>query len=187
MVLCVWLGVVVTEALFEFSGSDAESLRAAARFHYTVDKYGELPILLGVVVTGLILTVRAWPLTSLHWIKIAASLVAVGVGDAAAAGPGREPAAGIPAADLEHGGGRRGVRDGRSLPRAGPFPRLRTHSRVAKTLAGYAVTACLSHPSVRRHATWAAGLTDGAAPAPCRGLLRGAGQLWPFASPATWP
>lgn len=78
MVLCVWLGVVVTESLFEFSGSDVESLRAAARFHYTVDKYGELPILLGVVVTGLILTVRAWPLTSLHWIKIAASLVAVG-------------------------------------------------------------------------------------------------------------
>ena len=78
MVLSVWLGVVVTEALFEFSGSDAESLRAAARFHYTVDKYGELPILLGVVVTGLILTARAWPLTSLHWLKIVASLVAVG-------------------------------------------------------------------------------------------------------------
>ena len=31
MVLGMWLGIVITEALFEFSGSDAESLRAAAR------------------------------------------------------------------------------------------------------------------------------------------------------------
>jgi hypothetical protein len=78
IVLAAWLGVVITEVLFEFAGSDPDSLRAAARFHYTVDKYGELPILAGVVVTGAILTVRAWPLTPLHIIKIAASLVAVG-------------------------------------------------------------------------------------------------------------
>jgi hypothetical protein len=74
----MWLGVVITEVLFEFTASDAESLRAAARFHYNVDKYGELPILIAVLVTGTILTVRAWPLTPLHVIKIAASLVAVG-------------------------------------------------------------------------------------------------------------
>ena len=74
----MWLGVVITEVLFEFAGSDADSLRAAARFHYTVDKFGELPILAAVLVTGLILAVRAWPLTPLHVIKIAASLIAVG-------------------------------------------------------------------------------------------------------------
>jgi hypothetical protein len=34
--------------------------------------------LLAVLVTGTILAVRAWPLTPLHVIKIAASLVAVG-------------------------------------------------------------------------------------------------------------
>ena len=76
--LGMWLGVVITEVLFEFAASDPESLRAAARFHYKVDKYGELPILIAVLVTGTILTVRAWPLTSLHFIKIAASLVSVG-------------------------------------------------------------------------------------------------------------
>ena len=76
--LGMWLGVVITEVLFEFAGSDAESLRAAARFHYNVDKYGELPILVAVLVTGTMLAVRAWPLTPLHVIKIAASLVAVG-------------------------------------------------------------------------------------------------------------
>jgi hypothetical protein len=76
-VLAMWLGVVITEVLFEFAASDAESLRAAARFHYKVDKYGELPILIAVLVTGTILAIRAWPLTPLHFIKIATSLVAV--------------------------------------------------------------------------------------------------------------
>jgi hypothetical protein len=74
----VWLGIVITEVLFEFAASDAESLRAAARFHYNVAKFGELPILFAVLVTGTILTVRAWPWTPLHVIKIAASLIAVG-------------------------------------------------------------------------------------------------------------
>ena len=76
--LGIWLGVVITEALFEFAGSDADSLRAAARFHYNVDKFGELPILFAVLLTGTILAARAWPLTPLHFVKIAASLVAVG-------------------------------------------------------------------------------------------------------------
>jgi len=78
VVLGMWLGVVITEVLFEFAASDTESLRAAARFHYKVDKYGELPILIAVLVTGTMLAVRAWPLTPLHLIKIAASLIAVG-------------------------------------------------------------------------------------------------------------
>jgi Na+/phosphate symporter len=75
--LGVWLGVVITEVLFEFAASDAESLRAAARFHYNVDKYGELPILVAVLVTGTMLTVRAWPLTPLHVLKVATSLASV--------------------------------------------------------------------------------------------------------------
>ena len=45
IVLGMWLGVVITEVLFEFAASDGESLRVAARFHYKVDKFGELPIL----------------------------------------------------------------------------------------------------------------------------------------------
>ena len=76
--LGVWLGIVITEVLFEFAGSDADSLRAAARFHYNVDKFGELPILLAILITGTILTVRAWPLTPLHLIKVGTSLAAVG-------------------------------------------------------------------------------------------------------------
>ena len=78
IVLGMWAGVVITEVLFEFAGSDVDSLRAAARFHYKVDKFGELPILFAVLVTGTILAVHVWPLTTLHFIKIAASLAAVG-------------------------------------------------------------------------------------------------------------
>ena len=77
IVLGMWLGVVITEVLFEFAASDAQSLRAAARFHHNVDKFGELPTLVAVLVTGTMLAVRAWPLTPLHLIKIGASLVAV--------------------------------------------------------------------------------------------------------------
>ncbi len=77
MALGIWLGIVTTEVLFEFSGSDPESLRAAARFHYTVDMFGELPILVVVVITGVMLVGRVGPLTPLHYVKIAASLVAI--------------------------------------------------------------------------------------------------------------
>ena len=34
--LSVWLGVVITEVLFEFAGSDAESLRAAVELAFGV-------------------------------------------------------------------------------------------------------------------------------------------------------
>src|SRR5262249_17264713 len=78
IVLAMWLGLVIAEVLFEFAASDADSLRAAARFHYNVDKLGELPILIGVLATGTILAVRASPLTRLHVLKIVASLIAVG-------------------------------------------------------------------------------------------------------------
>lgn len=78
MALGLWLGIVMTEALFEFSGSDAESLRAAARFHYTVDMFGELPVLAAVFITGVLLMGRVDELTPLHHVKIAAALVAIG-------------------------------------------------------------------------------------------------------------
>lgn len=78
LALGIWLGIVTTEALFEFSGSDPDSLRAAARFHYTVDLFGELPVLAAVIVTGVMLTARVETMTVLLQVKIAAALVAIG-------------------------------------------------------------------------------------------------------------
>ncbi len=77
MVLGIWLGIVTTEVLFEFSGSDPDSLRAAARFHYTVDMFGELPILAAVVVTGVMLAMRVEVMTPLLHAKIGMGLVAI--------------------------------------------------------------------------------------------------------------
>ncbi len=77
MALGIWLGIVTTEVLFEFSGSDVDSLRAAARFHSTVDMFGELPILAVVVVTGVMLAARVETMTPLLYLKIAASLIAI--------------------------------------------------------------------------------------------------------------
>ena len=48
-----------------------------ARAHYFIDLWAELPLLLAVLATGTILSMRAWPLTPLHWIKIGCALVAV--------------------------------------------------------------------------------------------------------------
>ena len=124
-VLGMWLGVVITEVLFEFAGSDADSdadsLRAAARFHYKVDKFSELPILFAVLVTGAMLAVRAWPLTSLHLIKITASLVAVGANLICTRWVFQRrriedvKVAGIPPTHLDPRGRRRGLRNTRSL------------------------------------------------------------------------
>lgn len=54
LVLGTWLGVVLTELVFEAAGTRSEALRrAAAAFHGAVDRYLEIPLLVGVVLTGL--------------------------------------------------------------------------------------------------------------------------------------
>jgi hypothetical protein len=40
--------------------------------------FGELPVLAAVIITGALLTSRVGPLTPFHYVKIAASLVAIG-------------------------------------------------------------------------------------------------------------
>ena len=72
--LDMWLGVVITEVLFESAASDAESLRAAARFHYNVDKFAELRCAHHRHEPG----GARLAIAPLHFIKIAASLIAVG-------------------------------------------------------------------------------------------------------------
>jgi hypothetical protein len=137
IVLGMWLGVVITEALFEFAASDAESLRAAARFHYRVDKFGELPILFAVLVTGTsaggaLLAIDAPALHQDCGVagRSGGQLHLYAMGVPAAANRGREAATGIPAPNLDSGGRRRGLRDSRSLSRVGLFPTLRGVSLV---------------------------------------------------------
>jgi len=76
-VLCAWSGVLLVEFLVESLGHDDAALDMAARIHYWIDILIEIPLVLAVLVTGTLLSAHVWPFTRLHWIKIAAGLVAI--------------------------------------------------------------------------------------------------------------
>jgi hypothetical protein len=78
-VLGLWGGLVAGEFVLELTPKTDDERTLAARVHYWMDLVLELPLLSAVVLTGVVLAVRASPLTSLHWLKIGAGLVAVGV------------------------------------------------------------------------------------------------------------
>jgi hypothetical protein len=77
MLLSLWGGVVITEAVIELYPYKEKTLHdPAVIFHFYIDIFVEGPLLLGVLLTGGIL---AWSikLTALHYIKITAGLTAL--------------------------------------------------------------------------------------------------------------
>jgi hypothetical protein len=79
ILLSMWGGVVLAETVIEAAGVDEASLRAAARLHYRIDVFVEVPLLGAVLATGAVLTSRAWPPVPLLAAKIAAGLVVIGI------------------------------------------------------------------------------------------------------------
>jgi hypothetical protein len=77
VVICAWGGLVMGEVLLELSARDSSAQAHAARVHFWIDLVIELPLLISVLVTGTILTVRAWPLTPLHLVKLAFASAAI--------------------------------------------------------------------------------------------------------------
>lgn len=76
--LAFWGGIVATESILELYPFRRRELHAQTiTFHYWIDLLVELPALVGVVGSGLILTVLAWPLSGLHWIKFACAAGAI--------------------------------------------------------------------------------------------------------------
>ena len=76
--IAFWGGVVATEAVIELYPYRCRELeRQAITFHYWIDLLVELPVLCGVVGSGLVLAAMAWPLSALHWVKIAGAAGAV--------------------------------------------------------------------------------------------------------------
>ncbi len=67
------IGEIVTEIV----GLDASARPVVARLHFWIDVLLELPIVTGVLVTGVWLTALAWPLTPLHVVKIVSALIAI--------------------------------------------------------------------------------------------------------------
>jgi hypothetical protein len=78
ILISLWAGIVLAEVVIELVGRQEAYVSAAATMHYWIDLLLELPVLGGILVTGGLLAMRAWPLTRLHWIKIAAALAAIG-------------------------------------------------------------------------------------------------------------
>lgn len=77
VVLGLWGGLVLGECVLELSAQNDTEIRFTARIHYWIDLIVELPLLLGVLVTGAWLTLRVWPPSPLLWVKIAAASAAV--------------------------------------------------------------------------------------------------------------
>ena len=104
VLLSLWGGFVLAEGVVELAARDDASRRAAARLHYWMDVLVELPLLAGVLATGGLLAARSWPLTRLHWIKVAAGLAAVAMNLFCVAHVvARQRRAGDPAALRRHG------------------------------------------------------------------------------------
>ena len=78
VLLGLWGGVVATEAVLElYPRRHAKYHPYTIRAHYWIDMLVELPVLLGVVLSGLVLLVLTWPPTTWHLVKIGCGGLAV--------------------------------------------------------------------------------------------------------------
>lgn len=76
MLLCLWGGLVMAEVILELSSTESE-LAHTAKVHLWLDLLVELPLLLGVLLTGILLSAQQWPLSALLWTKIVCGLLAI--------------------------------------------------------------------------------------------------------------
>jgi hypothetical protein len=76
--LGLWGGLVAGEIVVELVSRSDDERRHAAKLHYWMDLLVELPLLAAVVLTGVVLVAHAWPLSTVHWVKIGGGLIAVG-------------------------------------------------------------------------------------------------------------
>ncbi len=73
-----WLGLVVAETVIEFAlGTEHQAIKA--KLHFWIDLTSEVPVVLGVLVTGILLTVRMPELSRLLQVKIGFALAAIAV------------------------------------------------------------------------------------------------------------
>ncbi len=76
--LCLWGGVVATESVLELYPFRRKELHEhSIRYHFWIDLLVELPLIIGVVATGLTLVILAWPVSGIHLVKILCAASAV--------------------------------------------------------------------------------------------------------------
>src|SRR5262245_47654725 len=74
--LCGWGGLVVSEVVIEFA-LGADRIPENARLHFWIDLLAEIPVVSGVIVTGVLLAIARMPLSWLHWLKIVCAALAI--------------------------------------------------------------------------------------------------------------
>ena len=78
VLLGLWGGVVAAEAVLElYPVKHPAFARHTAVVHYWIDLLVELPLIVGVALSGVILAALRWPLTSWHWVKLVAAAGAI--------------------------------------------------------------------------------------------------------------
>jgi len=75
----IWLGCVVTEALFERAllAGDRNAHRTLADLHVRVDKFIEIPAILVVLLTGVLMWLNTAPTSTSFYVMLASGLVAI--------------------------------------------------------------------------------------------------------------
>lgn len=80
VLLSMWGGVVATEAVLEVASYRSSDLaEATSRFHYWIDLLVELPVVLGVLATGITAAILSTHLTWTHAVKFTFAGLAVAV------------------------------------------------------------------------------------------------------------
>ena len=75
----IWLGCVITEALFERAllAGDRSAHLTLSDLHVRVDKFIEIPAILVVVVTGVWMWLNATPTSTSFYVMLVAGLIAI--------------------------------------------------------------------------------------------------------------
>lgn len=79
VLIFLWAGVVLAEALLEILATDEAALPHVAKLHYWIDLFLEVPLVTGVLLTGIFLLKVHGPLGNLMTIKISAALIAIAI------------------------------------------------------------------------------------------------------------
>ncbi len=78
ILLAIWAGIIATETVIELYAYKKMELHfSTIQFHYWIDLLVELPVVLGMLTTGIILFTIAEDITTLHIIKIILGLTAI--------------------------------------------------------------------------------------------------------------
>jgi hypothetical protein len=76
--VAAFIGLYLSETVIEgYAAYKNEFHRSAIRNHFLMDIFVELPLMFGVLVTGVVLAILVEELTALHWVLIICGLFAV--------------------------------------------------------------------------------------------------------------